>query len=93
MHWISFAPDYTSPVFFWTNIEISLAVILACLPTLRPVWTVLSGGRARKSSTYRPYDEIEPENSERMRRVKPTLDTIDRLESSIALVKVPAGPR
>ncbi|KAJ4305489.1 hypothetical protein N0V90_001020 [Kalmusia sp. IMI 367209] len=30
---------YTSPVFFWTNIELSLAVISSCLPTLRPIWT------------------------------------------------------
>ncbi|KAL4742413.1 hypothetical protein BDV11DRAFT_202712 [Aspergillus similis] len=84
---------YTSPVFFWTNIEISLAVILACLPTLRPVWTVLSGGRTKKSNLYRPYDEIEHENSERMRRAKPTLDSIDQLESSIALARVAAVPR
>ena len=31
--------DYTSPVIFWTNIELSLAVISGCLPTLRPIWT------------------------------------------------------
>ncbi|KAH7176184.1 hypothetical protein EDB81DRAFT_633774 [Dactylonectria macrodidyma] len=29
---------YTAPVFFWTNIELSLAVVCACLPTLRPIW-------------------------------------------------------
>ncbi|KAK2041428.1 hypothetical protein LZ31DRAFT_586497 [Colletotrichum somersetense] len=29
---------YTTPVFFWTNIELSLAIICACLPTLRPIW-------------------------------------------------------
>ncbi|KAI1645916.1 uncharacterized protein F4817DRAFT_359709 [Daldinia loculata] len=28
---------YTSPVFFWANIELSIAVISACLPTLKPV--------------------------------------------------------
>lgn len=31
--------DYTAPVFFWTNIELSLAIVCACLPTLRPIWT------------------------------------------------------
>ena len=31
--------DYTSPVFFWTNIETALAVVSACLPTLRPIYT------------------------------------------------------
>lgn len=35
--------DYTSPIFFWTNIELSLAVISACLPTLRPIWMYLKG--------------------------------------------------
>jgi hypothetical protein len=29
---------YTAPVFFWTNIELSLAIVCACLPTLRPIW-------------------------------------------------------
>ncbi|KAL6707888.1 hypothetical protein ACN47E_003562 [Coniothyrium glycines] len=29
---------YTAPVFFWTNIELSLGVVCACLPTIRPVW-------------------------------------------------------
>ncbi|KAH8661084.1 hypothetical protein BGZ61DRAFT_464724 [Ilyonectria robusta] len=32
---------YTAPVFFWTNIELSLAVVCACLPTLRPIWKYL----------------------------------------------------
>lgn len=31
--------DYTAPVFFWTNIELSLAIVCACLPTLRPIWS------------------------------------------------------
>lgn len=29
---------YTAGVFFWTNIELSLAIVCACLPTLRPIW-------------------------------------------------------
>ncbi|KAI0146844.1 hypothetical protein GGR57DRAFT_478516 [Xylariaceae sp. FL1272] len=28
---------YTTAVFFWTNIELSIAVIAACLPTLKPI--------------------------------------------------------
>ncbi|KAG6355427.1 hypothetical protein INS49_003389 [Diaporthe citri] len=28
---------YTAPVFFRTNIELSLAIVCACLPTLRPI--------------------------------------------------------
>ncbi|KAL1883347.1 hypothetical protein Daus18300_000405 [Diaporthe australafricana] len=30
---------YTAPVFFWTNIELSLAIVCACLPTLRPIYS------------------------------------------------------
>ena len=30
--------DYTSPAFFWANIELSIAVVSACLPTLKPVF-------------------------------------------------------
>lgn len=30
--------DYTAPVFFWTNIELSLAIVCACLPMLRPIY-------------------------------------------------------
>ncbi|KAL9010705.1 MAG: hypothetical protein Q9173_004387 [Seirophora scorigena] len=30
--------DYTSSVFFWTNIEIALGVTTACIPTYRPLW-------------------------------------------------------
>ncbi|KAF2247331.1 hypothetical protein BU26DRAFT_566316 [Trematosphaeria pertusa] len=37
--------DYTFPVFFWTNIELPVAVVSTCLPTLRPIWAYL------KSST------------------------------------------
>ncbi|KAF2714944.1 hypothetical protein K504DRAFT_421238 [Pleomassaria siparia CBS 279.74] len=29
---------YTAPVFFWTNIELSLGIVCACLPTVRPIW-------------------------------------------------------
>ncbi|KAI1198159.1 hypothetical protein F5X97DRAFT_342852 [Nemania serpens] len=36
---------YTSPVFYWTNIELAVAVVSACLPTLRPLWTSSRGRR------------------------------------------------
>lgn len=32
---------YTAPIFFWTNIELSLAIVCACLPTLRPLYSHL----------------------------------------------------
>jgi hypothetical protein len=46
--------DYTSPVYFWTNIELSLAVVSSCLPTLRPIWTYF---RPAKPSTGRIYND------------------------------------
>ncbi len=30
--------DYTTPVFIWSVIELALAVVSACLPTLRPIY-------------------------------------------------------
>ena len=33
--------DYTSPVFFWASIEVSLAVACACLPTYRAIYARL----------------------------------------------------
>ncbi|BCS02755.1 uncharacterized protein AKAW2_61019A [Aspergillus luchuensis] len=49
---------FISPVVFWTNIESSLAVILACLPTLRPLWTFYHGGRRGMPDppSYEPYN-------------------------------------
>lgn len=44
--------DWTSPVFFWTNIELSLAVVSACLPTLRPIWTKFRPAKHHGGYTY-----------------------------------------
>ncbi|KAI0110607.1 hypothetical protein F4776DRAFT_674776 [Hypoxylon sp. NC0597] len=45
---------YTSPVFFWAVIELSTAVLSACLPTYRPIWLLLRGRpiRQKKHSSY-----------------------------------------
>ncbi|KAI1452858.1 hypothetical protein F4805DRAFT_470518 [Annulohypoxylon moriforme] len=40
--------DYTSPVFFWAVIELSTAVLSACLPTYRPIWLLLRGRPVRQ---------------------------------------------
>lgn len=50
-------PDYTSPTFFWTNIEISLGVITACTPTYRPLWLHWKKKRtaARKASHHQSF--------------------------------------
>ncbi|KAF3071140.1 MFS transporter, FHS family, L-fucose permease [Daldinia childiae] len=45
---------YTSPVFFWAVIELSTAILSACLPTYRPIWLLLRGRpiRPRNRSSY-----------------------------------------
>lgn len=52
-------PDFTSPVFFWTVIEVSLAVVSACLPLLRPLFLAREKlGSSFKSSIWpfcRPF--------------------------------------
>ncbi|PSN68087.1 hypothetical protein BS50DRAFT_665666 [Corynespora cassiicola Philippines] len=64
---------YTAPIFFWTNIELSLAIVCACLPTLRPLYSHLisrpintnhSSGYGYSSSTragtrYEDVEEME----------------------------------
>ncbi|KAK2017651.1 hypothetical protein LZ32DRAFT_600433 [Colletotrichum eremochloae] len=64
---------YTAPVFFWTNIELSLAIVCACLPTMRPIWIhffpvpKLTGAgsygyassRRIKNSVRTPYQELD----------------------------------
>ncbi len=44
--------DYTSPVFLWTNIEISLGVVSACLPTYRPIWLYFKGTLVTAKKSY-----------------------------------------
>jgi hypothetical protein len=48
--------DYTSAVFFWTNIELSLAVVSSCLPTLRPIWTHLRPSKPVSVSGNTDYE-------------------------------------
>ena len=45
--------DYTSPVFFWTNIEIALSVISACLPIYRPIWLYIKGKPLNTKASYK----------------------------------------
>ncbi|CAG5182445.1 uncharacterized protein ALTATR162_LOCUS10165 [Alternaria atra] len=46
---------YTAPVFFWTNIELSLGVVCACLPTLRPIWFYFYPREATQTSSGYGY--------------------------------------
>lgn len=35
---------YTSPAVYWTNIELAIAIVSACLPTLRPIFRRMKKG-------------------------------------------------
>jgi hypothetical protein len=48
--------DYTSPVFSWTNIELSLAVTCSCLPILRPIWRHLLPSKTVSASGNTNYE-------------------------------------
>ena len=50
--------DYTSPVFFWTVIELALAVISACLPTLRPIYLHFNPPPAHYRGRSEPYISV-----------------------------------
>ncbi|KAI8960490.1 hypothetical protein F5Y11DRAFT_367390 [Daldinia sp. FL1419] len=59
---------YTSPVFFWGIIELSTAVLSACLPTYRPIWLLLRGRPIRgkhQGSYYTRNDGSSGLNSSR----------------------------
>ena len=50
--------DYTTPVFLWTVIELSLTVISACLPTLRPIflrYKETTSKRRSAATSYKSY--------------------------------------
>ncbi|KAL4865667.1 hypothetical protein BDV12DRAFT_188046 [Aspergillus spectabilis] len=73
------ATYYTSPVFFWTNIEISLGVILACLPTLRPLWLAMKGKSAsQRPGSYKPY-EFSGDREWAKRRPSPEINELDTI--------------
>lgn len=40
-------------MFLWTNIEISLGVISACLPTYRPIWLFFKGTPVSAKKSYK----------------------------------------
>lgn len=47
--------DYLTPVFIWTLAECALAVISACLPTLRPILSRGSATTASHNQTHHPH--------------------------------------
>ncbi|KAI3331729.1 hypothetical protein HD806DRAFT_478132 [Xylariaceae sp. AK1471] len=50
---------YTSPAFYWANIELAVSVVSACLPTLRPIWVYVLPTPPPQTQTRRTdYIEI-----------------------------------
>ncbi|KAI2625151.1 hypothetical protein GGS21DRAFT_531535 [Xylaria nigripes] len=54
---------YTSPAFFWANIELAIAVLSACLPTLKPILSVFFPPAPKRQPTTDYYIEITDRNS------------------------------
>ncbi|KAI1465029.1 uncharacterized protein F4812DRAFT_439290 [Daldinia caldariorum] len=52
---------YTSPVFFWTNIELAIAVVSACLPTLRPIWVHFNSPPQSTSQSSYTFGSYKPD--------------------------------
>ncbi|KAH8426642.1 uncharacterized protein LDX57_004375 [Aspergillus melleus] len=82
------ATYYTSPVFFWTNIEMSLGVILACLPTLRPIWLLIRGTPISYGSKSYPTYDYSGHTGRSGRHQQPNSDNFNELDT-INLVKHP----
>ncbi|RAL12388.1 uncharacterized protein BO97DRAFT_434373 [Aspergillus homomorphus CBS 101889] len=70
---------YISPIVFWTNIETALAVILACLPTLRPLWTFYRGRHPAKSASpsFEPYNSSSRRSGHK--RIPETYNELDTI--------------
>lgn len=51
--------DYTSPAFYWANIELAVSIVSACLPTMRPIWIfVFPTPQTKTNSKATDYIEI-----------------------------------
>lgn len=79
--------DHTAPVFFWTVIELSLAIMSACLPTLRPllvrylpkmlsIWTHPSNA-SRFGSHFRKHQYVRSESDHADLAMPPTAHVQD----------------
>ncbi|KAI0204443.1 hypothetical protein F4808DRAFT_342750 [Astrocystis sublimbata] len=58
---------YTSPAFFWANIELAIAVVSACLPTLKPVMVYLFPSPPKPQSSQTDYIQISERKASRSR--------------------------
>ncbi|RYC64023.1 hypothetical protein CHU98_g2185 [Xylaria longipes] len=58
---------YTSPAFFWANIELAIAVVSACLPTLKPVLTFFFPTPPKPQTKQTDYIKITERHTSRSR--------------------------
>ncbi|KAI0467584.1 hypothetical protein F4859DRAFT_506722 [Xylaria cf. heliscus] len=56
---------YTSPAFFWANIELAIAVVSACLPTLKPILNFLFPAPPKPQSKQTEYIKITERQASR----------------------------
>ncbi|KAF0331934.1 integral membrane protein [Colletotrichum asianum] len=71
---------YTAPVFFWTNIELSLAIVCACLPTLRPIWLHFFPKPAATGSNSYEYGSSKRYGARKSSLRTPPYEELDELE-------------
>ncbi|KAB8290819.1 hypothetical protein EYC80_008456 [Monilinia laxa] len=57
--------DYTSPVFFWANIELSSAILCVSLPTYRPIWLYISKQLLSIATSHQLFDHSSQKRSNR----------------------------
>ncbi|OJK01932.1 hypothetical protein ASPACDRAFT_76435 [Aspergillus aculeatus ATCC 16872] len=74
---------YTSGVFIWTVVELALAIISACLPTLRPLFFYRSRGGLPTGDTFKLAHEYHDHIPSRQARYGRPTDTIDELEVAV----------
>ncbi|KAI0454137.1 hypothetical protein F5B21DRAFT_514904 [Xylaria acuta] len=56
---------YTSPAFFWANIELAIAVLSACLPTLKPILNFFFPAPPKPQSKQTDYIKITERQTSR----------------------------
>ncbi|MCJ1358216.1 MAG: hypothetical protein MMC33_008215 [Icmadophila ericetorum] len=89
---------YTSPVFFWINIELALGVVASCLPTLRPIWLQLkppspTSKGSMQLSSYSGFSSRYSKKHHRMSDTQDDHDNINLTSTSTVDTHIQAGPQ
>ncbi|KAI1321948.1 hypothetical protein F5Y16DRAFT_388028 [Xylariaceae sp. FL0255] len=72
---------YTSPAFFWANIELAIAIMSACLPTLKPILVFFFPTPPSTRTAPTKYIQISDPQSSRMQRVSAMVHPHGNLDS------------